>query len=374
MPRGKKSDIPEDPLVTQKKLAVLEKTDAFCSQYLNAEYKRLTKKLVEKIAHDIPSPLLRGRPEIWAAGVVHALGSYNFLFDRSFKPYISAADLAAAFDVASGTVSQKATQIRDRYNIHFPNTEFAMKHMKEMAGNLDDMMAQMGIFMQEDGPMMNMGVLNEGAVFADQFKMTRRSSSQHEEFVDSDHEVMTEFYDLTEVLEQPGKEAQVRKRLERLIVEDPDYFDTYLMLADFIEEDGDKEQADGLRETAYQRALARIVNKKGEWPKSLEWGWLENRHIIRALQDRALRYWKDGDTNAALELFRKLLRSNPHDNIGARNYILAIRLGETLEQHEKQFEVDGDYLDAKKMWDWFEKNSALFPDEFGWWREAVKEE
>ena len=32
---------------------------------------------------NVPSPILRGKPEIWAAGTVHALGSLNFLFDKS---------------------------------------------------------------------------------------------------------------------------------------------------------------------------------------------------------------------------------------------------------------------------------------------------
>jgi len=57
----------------------------------------------------------------------------------------------------------------------------------------------------------------------------------------------------------------------------------------------------------------------------------------------------------------------------ARYHILALRLGQTLEQHEAQFETANGYLDASKMWEWFDKHSTKFPDEFDWWRKAVEE-
>lgn len=34
-------------------------------------------------------PFQRGKIEIWAAAVVYAIGSPNFLFDKSFEPYMS---------------------------------------------------------------------------------------------------------------------------------------------------------------------------------------------------------------------------------------------------------------------------------------------
>ena len=34
-------------------------------------------------------PFKRGKLEIWAAAVVQAIGSINFLFDKSFEPYIT---------------------------------------------------------------------------------------------------------------------------------------------------------------------------------------------------------------------------------------------------------------------------------------------
>lgn len=47
------------------------------------EYGELCRGLVGRLARKRPSPLMRGRPEICAAGVIYTIGSLNFLFDRS---------------------------------------------------------------------------------------------------------------------------------------------------------------------------------------------------------------------------------------------------------------------------------------------------
>ena len=367
---------PEDPLLTQKKEAVLALTDRFCETRLNAEYKRLTRKLISLIAKEKPSPLLRGKTEIWAAGIVYAIGSANFLFDKSFKPYVSATDLATAFGVSPGSASQKAGQLRDRYPIDFPNTDFAAKQMRGIAENMMEMLAQTGLFMQGSGSTVQLGVSDGGMIFADEFRLERRrSANQSEEFIDEDRPAMSDFYDLTELYEKNPRSPVVIKKLEKLVESDPDFFDSYLMLADILDEQkSDTEKAVALRETAFRRALARISNKNGVWPQSLPWGILENRHVVRALLNGALRFWFVGNTENALDILRKLLKSNPDDNIGARNYILAIRLGQTLKEHEALFEAPGGFLDAMKMWDWFDKESVAFPDEFAEWQKRMDEE
>jgi hypothetical protein len=56
--------------------------------------------------------------------------------------------------------------------------------------------------------------------------------------------------------------------------------------------------------------------------------------------------------------------------VGARDYILAIRLGMTFAQYEKKFASQFGY-DALAMIEWFDANIGQFPDEFDWWKEAV---
>ncbi|HJT59165.1 MAG TPA: DUF6398 domain-containing protein [Ktedonobacteraceae bacterium] len=66
-------------------------TDAFCSKYLNEEYRQLCRELTATLGRKRPSPLLQGKAPTWACGIIHALGMVNFLFDSSqTPPYIKA--------------------------------------------------------------------------------------------------------------------------------------------------------------------------------------------------------------------------------------------------------------------------------------------
>ena len=88
----------------------------------------------------------------------------------------------------------------------------------------------------------------------------------------------------------------------------------------------------------------------------------------------AFEVWESGDKKQALEIFRKLLKPNPNDNIGARYNILAIRLGLGPDYEEKFACKDAPgYMDGSKIWNWFEKHRKKFPDEFGWWFKAVNQ-
>lgn len=192
-----------------------------------------------------------------------------------------------------------------------------------------------------------------------------------EEFHDQDHPVMERYYDL---LDQEISTVRMRTEMEGLIQEDPDFYDPYLILADMLKKQRRNREASVLLYTAYERALKRIVDKDGNFPKELPWGWLENRHLIRATSNWGTELWKQKRTEEALEIFRKLLRSNPNDNIGARQDILTIRLG-LSHNYEKKFAAEGapGYLDAFKLSKWFEENSKKFPDEFDWWFRAMEE-
>lgn len=53
-------------------------------------------------------PFVRGRFEIWAAAVIHALGVINFLFDRGTTPYVSAPTIYEHFNTKSSTTSQRS--------------------------------------------------------------------------------------------------------------------------------------------------------------------------------------------------------------------------------------------------------------------------
>jgi tetratricopeptide (TPR) repeat protein len=197
--------------------------------------------------------------------------------------------------------------------------------------------------------------------------MTKRTR----EFVDKDHEVMDAYYDLCE--SQEGiKAKKVKQELRKLIEQDPDFLDTSVMLFGILQDEGKLEEAEAVLNQAFQRAIRLIADKKGQWPDKLRWGWLENRHIIRTIVNKAISLWGENKNDEALDLFRKILRTNPNDNPGVRYLILGIRMGMSYSEFDKQFDRGG-YWDSD-IDAWFAQNQGKFPEEFDWWEKAIEEE
>lgn len=98
--------------------AVVALTDAVCREALNEEWAGACRQLAAGLARKRPSPLLRGQTQVWAAAILHAVGTVNFLFDRSQTPSMSMSELCAAFDVKASTVSNKSKQIRDWFEMY----------------------------------------------------------------------------------------------------------------------------------------------------------------------------------------------------------------------------------------------------------------
>lgn len=117
--------------IEEKKQALISMTTEFCDKYLDEEYKHLCEKLIQKMSRKRGAPFLYGGIEIWAAAVVHAIGSINFLFDKSFKPYVSASDICSYFRVSKSTVSQKAKVIRDMFKMRYWDREFSTSKTRE---------------------------------------------------------------------------------------------------------------------------------------------------------------------------------------------------------------------------------------------------
>ena len=158
--------------------------------------------------------------------------------------------------------------------------------------------------------------------------------------------------------------------MKKLIEKDPDFLDSHVLLYQILQDEDNPAETEKILDEAYNRAIKLITDKHGNWPDVLEWGWLENRHIIRAILNKAILLWDKNKTEEALDIFRKLLKTNPGDNVGARDFILAIRMNMTYKEYEKRFNKGG-YYDNESA-DWFNKNYKKFPDEFSWWEKAVE--
>jgi hypothetical protein len=97
--------------------SIIGLTDGFCEQHLNGEYAALCRKLAETLARKRPSPLLGGRLQTWACGIVRTIGWANFLDDSSRKPHLKLTAIDQAFGVASNTGSSKSMLIRKMLKI-----------------------------------------------------------------------------------------------------------------------------------------------------------------------------------------------------------------------------------------------------------------
>ena len=99
--------------------SITELTDNFCQKQLNNDYQMLARYATAALCRKKPSPLKNGKTNTtWACAIIHALGTINFLFDKSHEPYISATDLAAEFNLSKSTAGNKAKKIRAMLKMH----------------------------------------------------------------------------------------------------------------------------------------------------------------------------------------------------------------------------------------------------------------
>ena len=74
---------------------------------------------------------MSGRIEIWAAAVIHALGTINFMFDKDSQPYVSASYIYEYFGTKQSTTSQRSKQIRDMFKMGYFDNEFSINSVSQ---------------------------------------------------------------------------------------------------------------------------------------------------------------------------------------------------------------------------------------------------
>ena len=99
--------------MTDKFAAITTLVDAFCTQHLNEEYRQIIHHVVGALARKRPSPLSKGKENVWAAAAVHAVGRVNFLDDPSQTPHCKSKAIYDFFGIGESTGQNKSKEIRD---------------------------------------------------------------------------------------------------------------------------------------------------------------------------------------------------------------------------------------------------------------------
>jgi hypothetical protein len=103
----------------------------FCEKNLDDDYAILCEKLIKKLGRKKEVPFISGQINIWAAAIVHAIGSINFLFDKSFEPYITVDTINEYFVTKQSTVTNKSKQIKDMFKLGYWDKDFSTQPMIE---------------------------------------------------------------------------------------------------------------------------------------------------------------------------------------------------------------------------------------------------
>lgn len=121
---------------------IVGKITSFSNEYLNDDYKNICIEATKALFLNNEEQVKKGKSFSWAAGIVHAVGSLNNLFDAKNEPYIKALDLYKEFGVSSSTGSSKSKEVRKLLNLDENSEKWIVKQSNssaesEVAASLD---------------------------------------------------------------------------------------------------------------------------------------------------------------------------------------------------------------------------------------------
>lgn len=104
---------------------IKELLNDFCNEILNCPaYAKICHQVLRELDQHPSHPLDKGKENIWAAGIAHAVGSVNFLFQTSSSPHISVSDLNYFFGTQASTTDKKSLNLRDLLHISPYNSSY----------------------------------------------------------------------------------------------------------------------------------------------------------------------------------------------------------------------------------------------------------
>ena len=105
--------------------------DEFCAGHLDGECSALARRMAAALARKRPSPLSKGKSQVWACGILYAEAQTNFLFDKNQTLHTSPDELCSWFGVSRSTTGNKARQIRDALKIGVLDPKWCLSSLLE---------------------------------------------------------------------------------------------------------------------------------------------------------------------------------------------------------------------------------------------------
>ena len=117
-------------LLKERQQLIIDLARELCLKKLDQEYFELSESLIKKLGRKRNPPFLTGQPEIWAVAAIHAIGTINFLFDKSSEPYVSIDELNEFYGTKKATTGNKSKIIRDLFKLRYWDNEFSTSAMQ----------------------------------------------------------------------------------------------------------------------------------------------------------------------------------------------------------------------------------------------------
>jgi hypothetical protein len=112
----------------------------FCNERLNEEFLDVSMHVLKKLSRKRPSPLVSGKVNTWACGIVYAIASNNFVFDKSQNYYMTAQDVADGFGLSKSTAQSQASKINKMLKISCFTPEYVIVSLRDDKDGLINMM------------------------------------------------------------------------------------------------------------------------------------------------------------------------------------------------------------------------------------------
>ena len=99
----------------------------YCDLKLNQGYKDVCLEVLAKLARKRPSPLVSGRINTWACGIVYTVGAYNGAFDKSEPNHLVDNEVADWFGISKRTASNQMDKIDELLGLSYSRMDVTIR-------------------------------------------------------------------------------------------------------------------------------------------------------------------------------------------------------------------------------------------------------